>query len=643
MKSLLLTSFILLSLIHPAKAQLCTGSLGDAVVNINFGTGTVLGPPLPGATTTYNHSFTSCPNDGQYSVVNSTSNCFSNSWHSLPQDHTPTDADGYFMLINASFQPGDFYLDTIRGLCPNTSYEFAAWIANVLRPGSCNSNGIRPNLTFRIEDLNGNVLTTYNTGDIISGNTGEWNQYGLFFQTPLGIPDVVIRLTNNAPGGCGNDLALDDITFRPCGPKVDASVIVTGTPELFACENEAKDFMLSATYSQGVYISPSFQWQESLDNGITWSDVPGANSNNYLRPASGLGVFLYRMLIADGGVNITLVTCRLSSNTVRIEVVQPNVVIPPTFTGCFGTDIALSASGGVSYSWVGPNNYDSKIQGAVITNANLSDAGWYKVTITDTHGCTDQDSTTLIVNPAPTTQVVATTSVCEGASTNIQASGGLRYLWTPASGLSSDTVSNPVVAPVDTTLYTVYSFNEYGCFDTANTLVYVWKKPLANAGPDKKMTSGYSVKLDGQIAGSDIAYYWTPTFNISNPLILTPLVNPANSAIYTLHAESTHGCGTATDDVFIKVYEKMLIPNVFSPNGDGINDRWVIEPLDFFASSVTEIFNRYGQRVYRSVGYNNAWDGTMNNQPLPVGTYYYVIDLKMPNEPLRSGSVTIIR
>jgi gliding motility-associated-like protein len=641
-RSLLLILWVFCTLAS-VKAQLCSGSLGDPVVSISFGTGSFPGPPLTGSTTTYQHTTSTCPNDGQYSVVSATAACFGTSWHTLSQDHTPNDVDGHFMLVNASFQPSDFYLDTIRGLCPNTNYEFAAWITNVLLLSACNSAGIRPNLTFRIETITGTVLSTYNTGDINSDLSPSWKQYGLFFQTPVGTADVVIRLTNNAPGGCGNDLALDDITFRPCGPKVNATVNITGTAELFACENERKDFLLTATYSDGVYVNPSFQWQESTDNGVTWIDIPGATNNNYLRPASAIGTFLYRMLIADGPVNITAVACRLASNTVTVEVVQPVAEADSLVIGCEGTNISFTANGGSTYSWTGPNGFVANVQSPTVMNARLSDAGWYRVVATDMHGCTDDDSTSLNINPKPIAVISPAVGVCEGSSVGISVSGGIRYLWSPPNDLSSDTIPNPIASPADTTLYTAYVFNEYGCLDTASVYVNIWKKPTADAGPDKKITQGYPATITGTITGSDINYYWTPNSNIADPRSLKTTVSPPSSIYYTLHAESRKGCGTDLDEVFIRVYEKILIPNAFSPNGDGINDTWVIEPLDYFSESVTSIFNRYGQLVFTSKGYPKPWDGTIKGSPLPVGVYYYVIDLKTNKEPLLSGSVLIIR
>jgi gliding motility-associated-like protein len=86
----------------------------------------------------------------------------------------------------------------------------------------------------------------------------------------------------------------------------------------------------------------------------------------------------------------------------------------------------------------------------------------------------------------------------------------------------------------------------------------------------------------------------------------------------------------------------LKIPNAFTPNGDFVNDTWRIENLDAYPGATVQIFNRYGQLVYRSVGYAKAWEGTLNGNPLPIGTYYWVIDPKNGKTPI-SGSVAIIR
>src|SRR6187402_1966230 len=112
----LLTAALLLltGILPPARAQTtCTGSFGDPVINITFGSGNNPGPALKASTTSYQFVTTSCPADGQYTVTNSTFSCFNSTWHTITQDHTGNPS-GYFMLINASYQPSDFYLDTVK-------------------------------------------------------------------------------------------------------------------------------------------------------------------------------------------------------------------------------------------------------------------------------------------------------------------------------------------------------------------------------------------------------------------------------------------------------------------------------------------------------------------------------------------------
>ncbi|RYZ21921.1 MAG: gliding motility-associated C-terminal domain-containing protein, partial [Chitinophagaceae bacterium] len=197
------------------RAQLCTGSLGDPIVRTTFGNGANPGPRLPSAALGYSYVANDCPNDGSYTLRNASNACFGSTWHTVASDHTG-DAGGYFMVVNASNNPGDFYVDTVRGLCSGTTYEFAAWVLNISRTNGCNGTPIQPNITFRIERTNGTVLGTYNTGNIPPAPSPEWKQFGFFFTTTASVADVVVRMTNNAPGGCGNDLLLDDITFRPC-------------------------------------------------------------------------------------------------------------------------------------------------------------------------------------------------------------------------------------------------------------------------------------------------------------------------------------------------------------------------------------------------------------------------------------------
>jgi gliding motility-associated-like protein len=94
--------------------------------------------------------------------------------------------------------------------------------------------------------------------------------------------------------------------------------------------------------------------------------------------------------------------------------------------------------------------------------------------------------------------------------------------------------------------------------------------------------------------------------------------------------------------VAVIILKSIKVPNAFSPNGDGINDSWKIQYLESYPGATVKVFNRYGQTVFATTGYSREWNGTTNGNPLPSGTYYWIIDPKNGVLPI-NGSVTIIR
>ena len=132
------------------------------------------------------------------------------------EDHTPGDTNGRMMLINAAFAAGSFFSKTFTGLSAGTQYDFSAWITN-----ANNGNPILPNVTFRVVDpVTGTVLGTVSTGDMPRTATLTWNPFNLKFTATQ--PTVRLELVNNAPGGNGNDLAIDDIALAAVCEHGDA-------------------------------------------------------------------------------------------------------------------------------------------------------------------------------------------------------------------------------------------------------------------------------------------------------------------------------------------------------------------------------------------------------------------------------------
>lgn len=634
--------FLLLLFFIRMDAQLCQGSLGDPIVNITFGSGSNPGAPLKAATTSYQYLASDCPDDGFYTVRNNTTACF-NSWHSLQADHTG-DPGGYFMLVNASFQPSAFYLDTVKGLCGGTTYEFAAWVMNVQRLGSCSPNAILPNLTFSIERTDGTLLQTYNTNDIIQEASPAWKQLGFFFTTPSNVQDVVLRIFNNAPGGCGNDIALDDITFRPCGPQLLPVITGSSSTSINLCEGTAGQFEFNCTVSAG-FNNPSFQWQQRT-NGGGWTDIPGANSTtlSVTFPATAApGMYVYRLTAAEDG-NLGSLQCRVASGILSVRVATyPVINLQTNAPVCENANLQLSASDGTQYQWTGPGSFQSAQASITLNHVQLEQGGEYFVTVSNDAGCQTNGSVIATVNPNPVAAVgFAETTICEGSSVQLTTQGGSGYEWKPATGLSAANIANPLASPAVTSVYQVVVSNQFNCKDTAETKINVISHPTADAGSDKWIVQGTSVQLIASVSGQNISYFWTPALYIDNPAALQPVITPPHDTTYILKVVSNDGCGEVTDTVNVFVYKDVFVPNAFTPNGDGINDTWYIPALSAYPNFELSVYDRYGHPVFQARKANVHWNGYFKGQLLPMGVYVYMLDLKEGGNLLK-GTVLISR
>ena len=176
---------------------------------------------------------------------------------------------------------------------------------------------------------------------------------------------------------------------------------------------------------------------------------------------------------------------------------------------------------------------------------------------------------------------------------------------------------------------------------TATTAaITVYSFPI-DAGPDQLLNTGETTQLNGLTTAP--VYSWSPTFGISDPSTLTPLVSPTSTTTYTLTA-TENGC-TLEDYVTITIEEKLIFPTTFSPNDDGINDRWEIGGVSQYPNCFVKIYNRWGQEIFQSIGYSasKSWDGTGNTGKFSEGVYFYIVELRDDKKQEFKGSITLIR
>jgi hypothetical protein len=225
----LLLYLLFLSPAVQSEAQSTNCVFKKPVVTINFGTGDVseLNSQQP---QNYVRVSRFCPTDGHYSYTSYTSDCFRGDWLTLAEDHTPGDQDGNMMIVNASPRSGVFLTTNINGLKANTNYEFSAWMMNVCKPTEKCPFPLLPNITVRVETPAGRVIALFNSGDLPRHDAPHWTPYRAMFTTPSTETPLRLIMVNNAPGGCGNDFALDDISFRECEKPKPVTAAVTKPP-----------------------------------------------------------------------------------------------------------------------------------------------------------------------------------------------------------------------------------------------------------------------------------------------------------------------------------------------------------------------------------------------------------------------------
>ena len=169
--------------------------------------------------------------------------------------------------------------------------------------------------------------------------------------------------------------------------------------------------------------------------------------------------------------------------------------------------------------------------------------------------------------------------------------------------------------------------------------------PKVNAGADKFISTGSSIVMDASVSpASSYSYLWTPGIYLNNSSILNPLFTAGNTTSYTLKVSDNISHCFAEDDVTINVISKLFIPNAFTPNNDGKNDRWQIPGLALYRDAVVTVFNRYGQMIFQGKEYaNNPWDGSFKGTGQVNGTYVYLINLNDDKNQVLKGTVMIIR
>lgn len=249
----------------------------------------------------------------------------------------PTTPGGYMLMVNADYVASEVYRQTINGLCPNTDYEFSAWVRNICPTCGIDSTGaqfagtvtspaggypgVLPNLTFVLDGVD-----RYSSGslDIVG-----WEKKGFLFRTGASQTSMTFSIRNNGQGGGGNDWVMDDITITTCLPTMSYSPSISPN----VCEgNQLTIYDTIRSYFDN-YVH--YIWQKSTNGGANWTNIsspaigtPVANGTGYqyvtsftIPPESTTladSADLYRVIVATSSSNLSNASCQVTDDPTNI-------------------------------------------------------------------------------------------------------------------------------------------------------------------------------------------------------------------------------------------------------------------------------------------------------------------------------------
>lgn len=492
-----------------------------------------------------------------------------------------------------------------------------------------NNSGVLPQYEWFVNGLGtGEVGTMYQSGVLNDGD------------------NVFVEMTVAESCVTDNPVQSDTETLIINVP-VTPSVVIEAD-QITICSGESIHFSISNQTNEGV--TPSYQW---FINGS-----PGNTGVQLIRNDLGNGD---RVTLELNVSETCVANQKVSSNELEIiviEPVNPEVVINEAEEGiCEDETLSLSTTlingTSVDYEWT----IDNAIQSTTLGNINLSeleDGAIVKVKVTSTltcdNGASAEDFYTVLIieNPMPLLSPINDTVICEspGITLELNSAGDGMIEWIKDG--STITENSSVLNLTDAKQSGEYQVGVSiaDCPQMLSNSINV----TLNDFPDLELPSVLSVNkdvtLEIEASSSTGNVLWSPSTLLSSANEISPTFlgsQEAGEFIYTVIVQN--GACSVTEQLIISVFEKLEIPTSFTPNGDGTNEVWNIPGSEKYPDATLRIFNRWGQEVFSQLkGYNQPWDGEFNGKSLPVGTYYYILDLGSEDttKPL-NGTVTIVR
>ncbi|MGZ8538438.1 MAG: PKD domain-containing protein, partial [Flavisolibacter sp.] len=507
-----------------------------------------------------------------------------------------------------------FGKDTIKVYSATASFEVSS--------NNICDNG---NIQFRNTSISNDLISDnlWNFGDGSSSNLME----PLHHYNSLGAYSVKLVITT--VHGCKDSVSLSDVI------RVLESPIVSITGDSASCVPAAFNFQ--GRILKGNPTTMSWNW--NLANGNTYNG-PIPNVQNYTTAGNYV---ITAIVTSENG-------CKDTATRDIILHALPHINAGADMFICRGSVAQLKATGGVSYIW---NNNSLSCTTCPSPLAAPVDSTLYVVKGFTEFRCSSSDSVVVRVHQPFDLSVQKGDTICVGESVELRAYGTDVFSWSPSASVTEPNKGLTTARPTVSTTYQVIAKDKYNCFaDTAEVIVKVWSLPTVSAGVDQNIVVGNSTNLKSVYSNDVISWQWNNGGSLSCFNCPSPVATPKQTTNYTLQVKNGGGCA-ATDQVSVFVTcnnGNLFIPNTFSPNADGVNDRFYPNGKGINMIRSLRVFNRWGEIVFERSNFSPneislGWDGSFKGQPLAPDVYVYTCDVLCQNNEVLTykGDVTLLR